>query len=86
MKLHYFDQDSADADDMMLGMAKMQGYVPAKCLLYGMDVIESPLVQPQPNFRINPDLPMTDGGRRKAQDWCKVTAKPNQSQSTSVTA
>lgn len=35
MKLHYFGQDQADADDVMLGMAKMQGYVPQTCLLGG---------------------------------------------------
>ncbi len=38
MKLHYFDQDEADRDDMQLGMAKMQGYVPADCLLGGATV------------------------------------------------
>lgn len=36
MKAHYFDQKEADADDMMIGMAKMQGYVPKGCLLGGM--------------------------------------------------
>lgn len=40
MKLHYFEQDQADADDVMLGMAKMQGYVPQKCLLGGMVVMD----------------------------------------------
>jgi hypothetical protein len=39
MKPHYFEQDQADADDMMLGMAKMQGYVPQTCLLGGMVVM-----------------------------------------------
>lgn len=40
MKLHYFDQDKADTDDMPLGMAKMQGYVPETCLLSGMVVMD----------------------------------------------
>ena len=39
MKPHYFSQESADADDMLLGMAKMQGYVPQTCLLGGMVVM-----------------------------------------------
>lgn len=39
MKLHYFEQEAADADDMLLGMAKMQGYVPPGCLLGGMVVM-----------------------------------------------
>jgi hypothetical protein len=33
--LHYFDRDAAPGTDMLLGMAKMQGYVPANCLLGG---------------------------------------------------
>ena len=40
MKLHYFDQDEADASDMMLGGAKMQGYVPETCLLGGATVMQ----------------------------------------------
>lgn len=39
MKPSYFEQDQADADDMMLGMAKMQGYVPQTCLLGGKVVM-----------------------------------------------
>lgn len=39
MKPHYFEQEQADVDDMMLGMAKMQGYVPQGCLLGGMVVM-----------------------------------------------
>ena len=39
MKAHYFDQDEADADDVQLGIAKMQGYVPQTCLLGGMVVM-----------------------------------------------
>lgn len=39
MKMHYFDQAEADADDMQLGMAKMQGYVPMACLLGGAIVM-----------------------------------------------
>ena len=39
MKPHYFTQSNADADDVMLGMAKMQGYVPQTCLLGGMVVM-----------------------------------------------
>lgn len=37
-KPHYFEQDKADADDMLLGMSKMQGYVPQTCLLGGFVV------------------------------------------------
>ena len=40
MKLHYFDQMEADADDMQLGIAKMQGYVPSGCLLGGAIVMD----------------------------------------------
>lgn len=39
MKLHYFDQDKADDDDMALEFAKRQGYVPQGCLLSGMVVM-----------------------------------------------
>jgi hypothetical protein len=39
MKPHYFNQESADKDDAMLGMAKMQGYVPKTCLLGGFVVM-----------------------------------------------
>ena len=39
MKPHYFEQETADSDDMMLSMAKMQGYVPQGCLLGGMVVM-----------------------------------------------
>ena len=39
MKLNYFDQDKADESDMLLGMAKMQGYVPQNCLLGGATVM-----------------------------------------------
>lgn len=39
MKPHYFNQAQPDADDMVLGMAKMQGYVPAGCLLGGSTVM-----------------------------------------------
>ena len=40
MKAHYFDQDTADADDIMLMMAKGQGYVPQGCLLNGAVVLD----------------------------------------------
>lgn len=40
MKLHYFNQDEADADDHQLGMAKMQGYVPKTCLFSGAIVMD----------------------------------------------
>jgi hypothetical protein len=39
VKPHYFEQDKADEDDFMLGMAKAQGYVPKTCLLGGMVVM-----------------------------------------------
>lgn len=39
MKLHYFAQDAADADDFALKMAKGQGYIPAACLLGGAVVM-----------------------------------------------
>jgi hypothetical protein len=39
MKPHYFEQASADSDDIRLGMAKLQGYVPKTCLLGGAVVM-----------------------------------------------
>lgn len=39
MKVHYFEQEKPDEDDMQLGMAKMQGYVPQTCLLGGPTVM-----------------------------------------------
>ena len=35
MKLHYFNQETADEGDTLLGMCKLQGYVPETCLLGG---------------------------------------------------
>jgi hypothetical protein len=35
MKVHYFEQEKADADDWKLAMAIGQGYVPSTCLLGG---------------------------------------------------
>lgn len=40
MKLHYFDQVSADTDDIQLELAKRQGYVPQSCLLGGIVVMD----------------------------------------------
>lgn len=37
-KLHYFDQEEADENDMLLGMCIAQGYVPETCLLGGATV------------------------------------------------
>lgn len=37
--LHYFDQPEADPNDVWLGIAKMQGYVPPGCLLGGATVM-----------------------------------------------
>lgn len=37
--LHYFARAEADPNDMLLGMAKMQGYVPQGCLLGGIVVM-----------------------------------------------
>ena len=39
MKIHYFNQEEADGDDHLLGMAKMQSYVPQTCLLGGKTVM-----------------------------------------------
>jgi len=36
---HYFDMDKAPASDIMLDMAKGQGYVPQGCLLGGQTVM-----------------------------------------------
>lgn len=40
MKPHYFEQDTADTDDIHLLMAKGQGYVPQTCLLGGIVVMD----------------------------------------------
>ena len=40
MKLHYFDNEKADEGDMLLAMAKAQGYVPTSCLLGGMTIMD----------------------------------------------
>ncbi len=34
-KLHYFNQEKSDPDDIQLKMAIRQGYVPSTCLLNG---------------------------------------------------
>lgn len=39
MKPHYFEQTEADADDLVLRLAKGQGCVPFKCLLGGHAVM-----------------------------------------------
>lgn len=38
-KLHYFEQTSADSTDILLQLAKKQGYVPINCLLNGKIVM-----------------------------------------------
>ncbi len=40
MKLHYFDQMTADQGDILLAMAIGQGYVPPGCLLGGFVVMD----------------------------------------------
>ncbi len=39
-KPHYFDDAEADRNDIHLGMAKHQGYVPQTCLLNGVVVMD----------------------------------------------
>lgn len=39
-KVSYFADEQADPSDMLLGMAKMQGYVPQGCLLGGPVVMD----------------------------------------------
>jgi len=39
MKPHYFHQEKPDDDDILLDMAKGQGYVPKPCLLGGQVVM-----------------------------------------------
>lgn len=48
VKLNYFDQDKADQNDVALGMAKMQGYVPETCLLGGAVVMDEVSKQRDP--------------------------------------
>jgi len=38
MKVHYFEQNEADKDDIHLEMSIAQGYVPKTCLLGGLTV------------------------------------------------
>ena len=66
MKLHYFDQDKADADDIQLKMAIGQGYVPATCLVSGM------LIMSEINKGNNPCW-----GCAGPRDKCKGQAKRN---------
>jgi len=40
MKPHYFEQNKADTDDILLGMAVTHGYVPHGCLLGGLVVMD----------------------------------------------
>jgi len=40
MKLHYFEQSQSDDDDIQLEMSKAQGYVPQRCLLGGMVIMQ----------------------------------------------
>lgn len=39
MKIQYFQQGVPDSDDIMLDLAKAQGYTPKGCLLGGMIVM-----------------------------------------------
>jgi len=48
MDLHYFDKESAPASDMLLAMAKGQGYVPTNCLLAGHVVMAEVNAQRDP--------------------------------------
>lgn len=39
MKVHYFNQNEADNDDILLKLSIKQGYVPETCLLGGETII-----------------------------------------------
>ena len=68
MKPHYFEQATADTDDAMLAMAKMQGYVPNDCLLGGV------VVMSEINKGINPCLGC-NGPRQKCGGIAKAPNK-----------
>lgn len=71
MKPHYFRQEKADADDSLLGMAKLQGYVPETCLLGGH------LVMTEISQNRNP-CAGCNGPREKCHGKPRVAAKGEQ--------
>lgn len=68
MKPHYFEQNEADKDDHFLVMAKMQGYVPKKCLLGGVIVMSEVNSGKSPCRGCN-------GPREKCEGKPKVTSE-----------
>jgi len=65
MKPHYFAQESADADDIMLMMAKDQGYVPPGCLLGGMVAMDELKKGKSPCWGCNGPREKCSGGPKR---------------------
>lgn len=76
MKMHYFDQDSADPSDMMLAMAIGQGYVPKTCLLGGIVVMDEVNAGRDPCAGCNGPREKCKGRPGKAAPAMTKRAKP----------
>lgn len=68
MKPHYFNQDTADTDDVRLGMAKMQGYVPKTCLLGGAIVMQEVDIGNNPCWGCNGPRERCHGKEKQERD------------------
>ena len=76
MKPHYFDQNEADIDDIQLGMAKIQGYVPQKCLLGGVIVMSEINAGRSPCWGCNGPREKCDGKPKRTQLSGRVLDTP----------
>lgn len=73
---HYFNQDTADADDIYLKMAIRQGYVPPTCLLGGELVLKEVREARDP-------CAGCEGPRAKCHGRKKLAAPPESSHGSS---
>lgn len=76
MKPHYFNQEQADSNDIMLQMAIAQGYVPKNCLLNGKIVFDEVRNQRCPCGGCEGPRDKCDGKRQRGRygsrfDGCK---------------
>ena len=69
MKIHYFYQEEADTDDSLLGMAKMQGYVPNTCLLGGAIVMDEVKQGNNPCHRCEGPRDKCGGREKRIQEY-----------------
>lgn len=75
IKLHYFNDVAPPMEDIALGMAKMQGYVPKACLLGGAVVMSEVAAGRHPCLGCNGPREKC-GGRPKSKPHAQLPSEP----------